>query len=163
MSDTRRNDLEVSDDEANAWRSDPARRVSTPATALIITGVIGLVANGLLGLVSMAFSSGGRVERPVGMDSETFESYQRGRDAAPLFNCCCMIIPALFIYPVVILGGVQMMALQMRWLAITGAIFALAPCSPAILLGVPIGIWCLIVLNDLVVADGFTSKSARWH
>ena len=42
--------------------------------------------------------------------------------------------------------------------AMTGAILAVIPCfSPCCIVGIPIGIWALVVLNDPVVKKGFSS------
>ncbi len=55
----------------------------------------------------------------------------------------------------VILGGSMMLMARMRWLAITGSILAMLP-NCCCLLGLPFGIWSLIVLMRQDVANAFT-------
>jgi len=55
----------------------------------------------------------------------------------------------------VLLGGLQMMRLRSRGLALTGAILAMVPVSPFCLLGLPFGIWALVVLRKPEVKAAF--------
>jgi len=53
-------------------------------------------------------------------------------------------------------AGLKMMRLESYALAITGCILALIPCvSPCCLIGLPFGIWGLVVLNDQTVKPAF--------
>jgi hypothetical protein len=58
---------------------------------------------------------------------------------------------------VLIVGGWQMMRLRWYGLAIIAAIVALLPCSVSWLIGLPIGIWALVVLNKPEVREAFQS------
>jgi hypothetical protein len=95
------------------------------------------------------------------MDDESFKAYERGRAAAPLFDCCLITIPTLALYPLVIVAGIRMRQLQNRWLATAGAVLAMTPCSPIILLGVPVGVWSLIVMADPAVRAAFAGQRQR--
>jgi hypothetical protein len=66
------------------------------------------------------------------------------------------ILPVLWRL-VVTVGGFLMYKLQQKTLVYICTIFAMLPCSPACLLGLPFGIWALIVLNRPDVADAFDS------
>jgi predicted PurR-regulated permease PerM len=67
-----------------------------------------------------------------------------------------LFILALILSVVTILGGMKMKNLQSRGLAMTGAVLAMIPCiSPCCLIGLPVGIWALVVLNDPDVKAGF--------
>lgn len=58
---------------------------------------------------------------------------------------------------VTLLGGVMMLRLKMRALAVTGAILAMVPClSCCWPLGLGMGIWALVALNDPTVRSAFT-------
>jgi hypothetical protein len=156
MSEGRHKWSEVSEEEANQYRRNPARRVATPGAGLIIVGCLGIVANVLLAMCLNALRQDrGPVERPPGMDDETFKAYERGRAAAPLLDCCLIALPTLAVYPLVIAAGIRMRQLQSRGLAIVGAILGMAPCSPVVLLGLPVGVWSLIVLADPAVRAAF--------
>lgn len=57
---------------------------------------------------------------------------------------------------VIIFGCIKMMKLQSYGFAFTTAILAMIPCiSPCCLLGIPFGIWGLVVLNDPYVKSSF--------
>jgi hypothetical protein len=147
---------------ATAQERGRPSRVAAPATALIVVGVLGIVANFLLALGLNAFRPPrGPSERPAGMDDATFQAYERGRAAAPLLDCCLIALPTLVVYPLVIVAGVQMAQLRSRWLAITGAILSMAPCSPAVVLGLPVGIWSLVVLGEPAVRTAFAEQRPR--
>jgi len=56
----------------------------------------------------------------------------------------------------VIAGAISMLRLKLYALAMTGSIVAMAPCSGCCLLGLPLGIWALVVLNRPDVRNAFT-------
>jgi hypothetical protein len=153
---------EVSDEEANQYRLHPAGRVAAPGTALIVVGCLGLVANLLLVMTLNAVRQfSGPVARPAGMGDKPLTDYERGQMAAPFLECCLISLPTLAIYPLVIVAGMKMRRLQTWWLALMGAILGMAPCSPVMLLGLPIGVWALVVLADPAVQTAFASHGAR--
>jgi hypothetical protein len=54
------------------------------------------------------------------------------------------------------LGGMRMMSLRSYGLALAASIIAMVPClSPCCCLGLPAGIWALVVLNDANVKASF--------
>jgi hypothetical protein len=162
MTEGRRKWSELSEDEGNEVRHDPSRRVAAPAIMLVIVGCLGLVANCLLGVGLNALRQDrGPVVRPAGMDDETFKAYERGRATAPLLDCCLISLPTLAVYPLIIVAGVRMRQLRSRWLAITGAVLAMLPCSAVMLLGIPVGVWSLIVMADPTVREAFGAPRRR--
>jgi hypothetical protein len=153
---------EVSDEEANHYRRDPTRQVAAPATALMVVGCLGIVANLLVAVGLNAIRpSPGPAGRLAGMDDETFKQYERGRAAAPLVDCCVVAVPTLAVYPLVIVAGIRMRQLRSRGLAMVGAIMGMAPCSPVLLLGLPVGVWSLVVLADPAVRAAFAGQRER--
>jgi hypothetical protein len=159
MSEGLRKWSEVSEEEATAFRRDPVRRVAALGAALIGVGCFGVVANIFLTLAWSTLSlDQGPVQRPAGMDQETFEQYQHGRGAAPLLNCMLVSVPTLAVYPLVIVGGLRMRDLRRRGSAMTGAILAMLPCGPAFLFGLPVGVWALAVLSDPAVRAAFDRR-----
>ncbi|MGB1929500.1 MAG: hypothetical protein ACPHO8_09325 [Mariniblastus sp.] len=57
---------------------------------------------------------------------------------------------------VIIFGCIKMMKLQAYGFAFATSILAMIPCiSPCCLLGIPFGIWGLVVLNDPLVRNSF--------
>ena len=57
----------------------------------------------------------------------------------------------------VLLAAVQMKGLRSFGFAMTGAILAMIPCNVCCLLGLPFGIWALVVLNRPDVKSAFVS------
>jgi hypothetical protein len=56
---------------------------------------------------------------------------------------------------VTIYAGLQMRKLQGWTLSMAGAVLAMLPCTPCCLLGIPMGIWALLVLIDDEVKRSF--------
>src|SRR5260221_14417428 len=56
---------------------------------------------------------------------------------------------------VIIVGAVKMMRLRSHGFATVASVLAMLPCGPAWLLGLPMGIWSLIVLNRQNVKAAF--------
>lgn len=127
----------------------PAQRVSGPATALIITGSLGIFFQ-MIGLLMVLAQMG------IGV------GIARGPEKIPvLFNTGGQIIfgvIGLAVCAVVIIGAVKMKNLEQYTFATASAILAVIPCtSPCCLLGIPFGIWALVVLNDSSVKAAFRS------
>jgi len=59
------------------------------------------------------------------------------------------------IYGMVMHGANQMKELRNYQLAVTASILAMLPCSGCCIIGLPVGIWSLIVLSDPVVKSAF--------
>jgi hypothetical protein len=123
------------------------QRVSGPAISLIVTAALGLT----LGILRILGSI-----------------LQVGIIAAAHHND----LPAIFVGPVglavgaigvimgivVLVGAIKMKALENYGFAMAASIIALIPCvSPCCLLGIPFGIWALVVLSDPVVKSSFKS------
>jgi phage FluMu protein Com len=61
----------------------------------------------------------------------------------------------IVLYGVVMAGAIQMKQLQSYGLAVTASILAMLPCSGCCIIGLPIGIWALVVLCDPSVRAAF--------
>jgi hypothetical protein len=138
---------------------DVAQLVGNPGAALKIVGWLAIGVNLLIACVLPGMThTPGPVRRPAGMDDETFEAHKAGAASAPFLDCCCISFSTLLVYPTVIVAGIRMQQLRNRVFAMVGACLAMLPCSPVMLLGVPIGIWSLIVLNDRDVVAAFAAR-----
>ena len=59
---------------------------------------------------------------------------------------------------IIIFGGVQMIRLRGWILAVLAAVLIIIPCfQGCCIFGIPIGIWCLVVLMDSTVKPSFDS------
>ena len=57
---------------------------------------------------------------------------------------------------IVIVGAYNLHYLKKRWMAMTAAIICCIPCcSPCVILGIPFGIWALVLLNSQEIKPHF--------
>jgi len=126
---------------APAISASAADQVRGPAIGLIVTAVLGFVANAL-GIVWNLFATGIETARPgVNPDMERFIRMFSGTMGI-ICGLVAMVVAGLIVY-----GALKMKKLESYGWAMTATILALVPCvSPCCLVGLPIGIWALIVL-----------------
>lgn len=94
------------------------------------------------------------------MTPEEKDAFKRGQDAAPLFNCCGTVFVSLVYLPV-LLGGLKLTQGTVGGLATAGVVMAMLPCSAAFLIGLPVGIWGLMVLNRPGLQDALREPRRR--
>jgi hypothetical protein len=78
--------------------------------------------------------------------------------AAPFFLAGVWIVPFVLgsiLSLTMIVGGWRMRQLKSYCLAIAATVLALFPCSLGWLIGLPMGIWALMMLNDQKVRQAF--------
>jgi uncharacterized BrkB/YihY/UPF0761 family membrane protein len=118
---------------------DPAGQVSGPSVGLIITGVIG----GLFSLFAViALGIGLSLSSLWGGHSfDRYEDFYGG--AIGLGSSSLGLLVAIFI----IYAALKMKDLKHWNLAVVASVLAMIPCiSPCCIIGLPIGIWSLVVL-----------------
>jgi predicted RNA-binding Zn-ribbon protein involved in translation (DUF1610 family) len=127
-------------------RSGIARdKVGPPAIGLMVAAGLGIAVN-LLGIAFNILGLMGGAQRgaqPIG---------------GAMVGGIGLAINALAIVLgiVIIFGALKMKRLESYGMAMTASIVAMIPCFyPCCLVGIPIGIWALIVLNDSEVKDAF--------
>ncbi len=132
---------------SDAFFIPPAQRVYGPATALIVVGVVGIAGHAVGVLANLAHMALGA--RAFRVPDELHLAFSGGIGVT--INLFGMAV-GLFI----LIAAIQMKRLESRSLAMAAAIVAMLPCiSPCCLLGLPFGIWALIVLNDSSVRAAF--------
>lgn len=125
-----------------------ASRVKGPAITLIVITAIGIV----LQLISMAMNMVGMRSTPAGLPPE-FERWIE-MSAGPLGLLAGLL--TLAVGGLIIFGAMKMMRLESHGLAMAASIVAMIPClSPCCCLGLPVGIWSLVVLNNAQVKAAF--------
>jgi len=130
--------------------ADPmaASRVAGPAVALIVTGALG-IAGQVLSLIVNLVQIGGGMGGAGRQQMPALFSGGFGVGMASL---------NLVVGIVVVLGAVKMKNLESYGFAMAAAVMAMVPCiSPCCLLGLPFGIWALVVLSDAGVKAAFRS------
>jgi phage FluMu protein Com len=132
-------------------QADPfaAQRVAGPATALIVTAVLGLIGNVLaLGMIAFVLSQRSRMGGNIVLD-----------DFSGGLNLAVAVI-GLPVGVVMLISAIKMKKLESYGLAMAGAILGMIPyLSPCCLLGLPFGIWALVVLSDGSVKAAFRNRS----
>ncbi len=123
--------------------------VSGPAIALIVVAAIGMLFQ--LGSILMhVLGAGLGVLGVAGGNNDAFGSLFSGVFGL-VFNGFAFVLGGVVIY-----GALKMKELQNYPLAMASAIIALVPCtSPCCVLGLPIGIWALVVLLNQEVKGAF--------
>jgi hypothetical protein len=137
-----------------------ADKVKAPAIGLLIVGLLGALA-GVFGILNSLLGLG------IGMASLE-EMRKQGEEipewVAPLVGGGSMAIQVISNLVgvagagFVVYGALKMQKLQNRTLAMIASVIAMIPClSPCCCIGIPIGIWALVVLNKDDVKAAFTS------
>ena len=127
---------------------DVRSQVSSPSVGLLVTGIIGAV-SALAGLftfgIGMGLSSFWLDELP-----QNFTEFYQGVFA--IGGSFVELLVAAFI----IFAALKMKDMQQWSLAVAASVLAMIPCiSPCCIVGLPIGIWCLMVLMRPEVKDAF--------
>lgn len=119
-------------------------KVQAPAMTLLITTAVFMV----LRLVLLVLNLMG-----VGMIAAAgVNDPQNGQAMANAVGGTVGSIIALVCSGLVLFGAWKMKSLESRSMAMAASILAMIPCtSPCCLVGLPVGIWCVMTLNDPVV------------
>lgn len=139
--------------ELHAYASS---RVSGPAVGLIVTGALGLTLQ-ILGTVAnlIALAMPGMMPGMPGPGPGP-QMFMFPGGVQLFFNLLGIGLAIL-----VIVGAQKMKNLQSYSLAMTSAIIALVPfISPCCCLGLPFGIWALVVLSDSQVQAAFRTQAS---
>jgi predicted PurR-regulated permease PerM len=174
------------DEGRDRWDDEPGRRgdgspegvirrarekVAGPAIGLIITGilsligvVIGLVQVFVIGMGAQFDAQRKQIDQDPNMPAaqkaqmkDFMDTYERilGVALPPMY------LVAAAVGVITIVGGVKMRSLRGRGLAMTGSVLSMIPCfSGCCIVGLPVGIWALVVLNNPEVRAGFAAVAA---
>jgi hypothetical protein len=133
-------------------QADARAMMNGPAIGVLVSGIlggVGAIAGIAMNTLGMTFGAMGR-PRGGGNQTEQFINMFAGGFGV------VQSIAHIAVASVIIYGALKMMKLQNFRLAMATSILALAPCvSPCCLLGMPFGIWALVVLNKPEVKSAF--------
>lgn len=147
-------------------------QVAAPAILLILTGAIALIL-AILNLINSP-QIGAQFDEQIAQveNKPNVPADQKKAQVDMMTQMRDIAVPiAVPFYAVntvvaliVLLGGIKMRSLSGRGLAVTGSVLAMLPLinGCCCILGLPIGIWCLLVLSRPEVKAGFAAvRSAR--
>ncbi|MGQ0541005.1 MAG: hypothetical protein ACT4O9_04040 [Blastocatellia bacterium] len=131
--------------------NDPLQKVKAPAVALLITGILN-AGFGLIALASGAFRLSG-----IG-SPETIPTDENERLGFIIGTALGYGIAAisLLLAPVIFIGALKMMRGKGYGISMSAAILAILPVtSCCFLIGIPAGIWAIVVLRNPEVKSFF--------
>jgi predicted Zn finger-like uncharacterized protein len=155
----RRQAWEAEDDDYD--REDAAVDISGPATGLKAVGWIGIVFSILAFLIWVAILVW------IENDKQALQNMRANGDDP--YTQAAIYIPqsiiAFIVSILIIVGATKMGRLENRGWAMAACIMSMVPCiSPCCLLGLPIGIWAINVMNRPHVAAAFRrSGRSRYY
>ncbi len=123
--------------------NDTLNKLKAPAIGLIVAGALNAV-SGLYFVASALIQfSRGALERTFSQDSERIGFY------IGFWGTAALGILGFLVAPVIIYGAIQMMRGRSFGLSRTAAILAVIPLtSCCFVIGIPFGIWALVVLSQ---------------
>jgi hypothetical protein len=123
--------------------------LNLPSILLMAAGGLGVL-NGIYSLIN-----GGKnpMASQFANNPQAAEWAARAQSSGPIFAIVAILCSAFIIF-----GALKMKNLQSRNLAMAAAILACIPClSPCCCVGIPFGIWALVVMNKPEVKGSFTA------
>jgi hypothetical protein len=124
------------------------QEVSAPAIGLLITAAVGGV-GAFLGLMArlLGFGIGAMMSRSV---EEQFAHWLTGGFGI-FFSTLALLVAGFIIY-----AALEMQNLRQWGLAVAASVVAMLPCvSPCCIIGLPVGIWSLVILTRPDVKAAF--------
>ena len=135
----------------------PSDRVSGPAIGIMVTSVIGLVV-AALSLILNLFGAGIGAAGMMGAFGGAGDLEDAGFTFVQMVSSVLQAIAGLVVGVVCLFGANKMRNLESYKLAMASSVLIMVPCiSPCCILGLPFGIWGLVVLNDSIVKAAFRS------
>lgn len=131
--------------EASSLLTGPAIGLMVASGFSLLLGLIDLLGR-LLGFGLMAGAAAGRGVSAAQAAGQTVGVFLGGA-----FDVLSMVLPII-----IIIGAVKMMKLQNYGLALTSCILGMVPLHCCCILGLPFGIWGIVMLNNPDVKDAFS-------
>lgn len=128
-------------------------KLRAPAIGILVTGVLGAGVS-LYGVVAGLLGRGAKAEIPPGMPPEAerfLKTYMKTMEAFNLPLNLVLLLMSL----VTLMAGIRMLQRRSYGLVMTGVILGMLPCTCCCCLGLPFGIWALVVLSNPEVKNSF--------
>lgn len=131
-------------------------RVKSPALALIIVAAIGLVFV-VISLIMNLVGGGAGQAVPIA-DPEMRAMMESLQGGGSIVGAIISFLIGAAANGLVLFAGLKMKNLESYGISMAGAIVAIIPClSPCCIVGIPFGIWALVVLLNDEVKTAFKS------
>lgn len=132
-----------------------AQMVSSPAIGLIITAALGALAQIVSVVINILGAGAGMAGASArGQQDMPAWAHAMSGGIGVFFNVIGLIMSV-----VILMGAVKMKKLQGYNFAMTATIIAMVPCvSPCCLVGLPVGIWALVILMKPEVKAAFQTS-----
>lgn len=140
---------------AGAGRESALSAIKIPAIALIVIASLGIAYYLFNTIMILTGVNSFQPQMPADMPPEArqlMEAFSKGAHG-PLAIFASLVIMALNGF--VLFGSIKMLKLQNYGIAVAAAIIAMLPCQCCCLIGLPFGIWALVVLNKPEVKANF--------
>jgi hypothetical protein len=119
---------------------DPRSQLSGPSVGLLVTGIIGGILE-LTSFIAMLFGTSW-----MAVMEEDIPEKMEGMFKASFWTASSLV--GIFIAVFLIYASTKMREASQWGMCVAAAVLAMIPCiSPCCLIGLPIGIWCLVVLT----------------
>ena len=143
-------DVDVKRKKRKGGNSEAAGRLAGPAITLIVFGVLSAIGFCIGVPFNVYQATQPAVIAPQGDFGAQFQGNPIG---GAIYGVVATLVSAFVVF-----GAIQMKNAKMYGVSLAAAIISVIPClSPCICLGIPFGIWALIVLMDQDVKSAFTS------
>jgi hypothetical protein len=137
----------------------PKDRVQVPAIGMIVAAVLDIMMALFFAALNIMQFSIGRTQIPeFGRLGSSMSELMFASGIGLLISLFALILDGF-----IIVGALRMRQLRSYGMAVAAAILSLIPClgSPCIVLGVPFGIWALVVLVNAEVRQAFNETAAQ--
>lgn len=143
--------------EAVAGGVHPSDRVNGPAIGIIVTSIIGIIV-AAISLILNLLGAGIGAAGMMGALGGGVDLEDAGVTFGQMVFSVLQAIAGLVVGLVCLFGANKMRNLESYNLAMAASILIMVPCiSPCCVMGLPFGIWSLVVLNDSTVKAAFRS------
>lgn len=127
---------------------DAYNQVSGPSVGLLVTGILGAILS-LTALISIIIGTGISSIVADRFSEDYIEIYEGFVGIGTFFV-------GLLVDAFIIFASLKMKELNQWGICVAASILAMIPCiSPCCIIGLPVGIWCLVVLNRPEVKTAF--------
>jgi hypothetical protein len=131
---------------------DARAKVSGPATGIMVTAVLGIIMGVIALLLNLIGVGAGAAGAMGAFDGGEDAIFAFGQGIVGMIQSLVGIVVGI----ICVIGSNKMRNLESYSFSLASAILVMIPCvSPCCLIGLPIGIWAVTVLNDPFVKSSF--------